>query len=80
MDQATKLPLRQFQLEQRKHCLGERVGFNQTNDCCLCGPRLGLQARARSPDHVGHQCRRDCAGATNLLLQLAQVLLMVQIE
>jgi len=41
---------------------------------------LGLQAWARSRDHVGHQSGRDRVGAMKLLLQLAQVLLVVRIE
>ena len=79
-DEAAKLPLRQFQLEQCKCHIGQRVGFNQASDSRPCAPMLGLQARARSRDHVGHQCGRDRLGATNLRLQLAQVLLVVGIE
>jgi hypothetical protein len=53
-DEAAKLPLRQFELEQRQHRVGECAGFNQTSDSCLCALLLGLQAWTRSCDHVGH--------------------------
>jgi hypothetical protein len=79
-DEAAKLPLRQFQLEQRKYRVGERAGFNQASNSCLRSRMMGLQAQARPCDHAGHQFGRDRLGATKLLLQLAQVLLVVWIE
>jgi hypothetical protein len=79
-DEAAKLPLRQFQLEQRKGRVGKRAGFDQTNDSCRRGSIPGLQAWTRSRDQVGHQSGRDRVGAMKLSLQLAQVLLVVRIE
>jgi hypothetical protein len=40
----------------------------------------GLQAPARSRDHVSHQFGRDRPSATKLLLQRAQDLFVVPIE
>jgi hypothetical protein len=80
INQATKLPLRQFQLEQCKCRVGERAGFNEMKDPCLHAARLRAHARARPRDHVGHQSRRDRSGAMNLLLQVAQVPPVVRVE
>jgi hypothetical protein len=75
VDEASKLPFRQLELDQRKCRIGPSAGPDQLTDPCLGSWAARCKPRTRLRDDPRHKISRDRLGAMKLSLQPIKVLL-----
>src|SRR4029450_6916287 len=80
IDEATKLPSRKLEREQRKRCLHDAPCLDEAEDSCPASRRLCRGTQTRASDHVSDEVYSNRRGTAKLLLQLAQARFLVRVE
>jgi hypothetical protein len=80
VDEAPKRPLRKFECEQCKGCIGPGAGLGQAIDFGFCGKSECAKANAHTRHHVGYQFGVEGVSLTKLLFQSGKTIIVLRIE